>query len=148
MAHHEADVESERQRLDDVEELRERPPRERDAGGERLDRDRLDPGEQSRQEVFVAGLHRREGEATVPGNHRGDPVQRRRRQCLVPEDLRVVVRVEVDEAGDHREPVGVDRPASRLVILANPDDPPIANRDIGGPWGRAGPVDDASVANE
>ena len=55
---HEPDVGPERQRFDDVEELGEGVPPERDAGGERLDRDRFDAREQPGEEVFVAGLDR------------------------------------------------------------------------------------------
>ena len=64
---------------------------------ERLHRDRLDPREQAGQEVLVTGFDRREREAAVAAHHRGHAVQRRWRQCLIPEDLRVVVRVQVDE---------------------------------------------------
>ena len=55
----------------------------------------------------VLGSRRRDREAAVAGDHRRDAVPARRRQRGVPEHLRVVVGVDVDEAG------GDDVPARR-----------------------------------
>ena len=51
-----------------------------------------------------AGLARREREAAVAHHDAGDAVPARRRQRVVPADLRVVVRVRIDEAGADGEP--------------------------------------------
>ena len=90
----------------------------------------------------------REREAAVAADHGGHAVQRRRRQRLIPEDLRVVVRVQVDEPGNEREAVGVDRAARALVDASERHDPPVADADVGWPRRRTGSVDDAAVADE
>ena len=60
--------------------------------------------------VVVLGPGRRDREAAVAGHHGGDAVVRRRPQRRIPEHLRVVVGVDVDEAGRDR--------ATRRVELA------------------------------
>ena len=49
-----------------------------------------------------SGTRRRDREAAVAGDDGGDAVEARRRERRVPEDLRVVVRVDVDEARARR----------------------------------------------
>ena len=61
-------------------------------------------------DVAVLGPGRRDREAAVAGDHGRDAVVRRRPQRRIPEHLRVVVRVDVDEAGRDR--------AARRVELA------------------------------
>ena len=61
-------------------------------------------------DVVVLGTRRRDREAAVAGDDGGDAVVRRRPQRRIPEHLRVVVRVDVDEAGRDR--------AARRVELA------------------------------
>ena len=70
----------------------------------------LDVLERAHDHVVVLGAGRRDREAAVAGDDGGDAVVRRRPERGVPEHLRVVVRVDVDEAGRHR--------ASRRVELA------------------------------
>ena len=53
---------------------------------------------------------RGDGEAAVAADHRGDAVQRRRREVAVPEHLRVVVRVHVDETRRDELAGRIDRP--------------------------------------
>ena len=62
--------------------------------------------------------------------------------------LRVVVRVDVDEAGRHRQPVRV-KPLARLAV-ETPDcgDAAVLYRDVGGDRGCAGAVDDAAGPDE
>ncbi len=55
-------------------------------------------------------MHRREREAAVAADDARDAVDVARRRRRVPEELRVVVGVRVDEARGDDEPVGVDRP--------------------------------------
>ena len=76
-----------------------RPPVPRHALGERGERHALDPGQHAHEVVAVLGPERRDREAAVAADHGRHAVQRRRRQRRVPEHLRVVVRVDVDEAG-------------------------------------------------
>ena len=70
----------------------------------------------------VVGLRRREREAAVAGEERGDAVPRRGRRGRIPVELRVVVRVDVDEAGRDREPVGVDTSRARRRRCDRRDD--------------------------
>ena len=58
--------------------------------------------------VVVLGPGRRDREAAVAGDDRGDAVEARRRERGVPEHLRVVVRVDVDEAGRDDAAAGVE----------------------------------------
>ena len=66
----------------------------------------------------------------------------------VPHDLRVVVGVDVDEAGDDDRALGVDDAPRRLVEAALGDDPPIADADVGAVAGKAAAVDDGAVLDE
>ena len=64
---------------------------------------------------------RRDGEAAVAHDDGGDAVPRRRARRRVPEELAVVVRVEVDEARRHDEAAGVElasRPRSATAPTA------------------------------
>ena len=77
---------------------------------QRLERHALDARQHAHEVVAVGGVvrQRRDGEAAVAGERGGDAVQRRRRERAVPEHLRVVVRVHVDEAGRDDLAGGVD----------------------------------------
>ena len=75
---------------------------------QRLGGHALDACQQLDDVVVVTGVHRRHREAAVAGDHRGDAVARRRRQLWIPQELGVVVGVDVDEPGRHDEPGGVD----------------------------------------
>ena len=116
-------------------------------GGQRLDRDPLDPGHHPHQVVGVLGAGRREGEATVAAEHRGDPVVRRRARRRVPRKLRVVVRVQVDEPRSQDETVGVDRALRRLAVGVE-DDAAVTNTDVGTTAGGTGAVDDVGTADQ
>ena len=94
-----------------------RRPVPRHALLERLQRHALDPGQHPHQVVgirrvdrTVTGRERRDREAAVAAHHGGHAVQRRRAQRRVPERLRVVVGVDVDEARRDDEVGRVDRP--------------------------------------
>ena len=83
----------------------------------------------------------------LPGHDGGDAVERRRPQRGIPEHLRVVVRVDVDEAGRDR--------AARRVELARPaqagadlGDHAVRDREVGHAPGSARPVEDRSPAND
>ena len=66
----------------------------------------------------------------------------------VPEQLRVVVRVRVDDTRDHGEPAGVEFGGPRLVDLPDGDDPALADSDVGQPAGLPGPVDDRAGSDD
>ena len=79
-----------------------------DSGLEGRQRHALDPGHHAPRVVAVARRQRSEGEAAVAGDDGGDPVQVRRRCRRVPQDLRVVVGVRIDEPRAHHVAAGVD----------------------------------------
>ena len=72
----------------------------------------------------------------------------RRRGEIVPTDLRVVVRVRVNETGRDDEIGSVDRVRGRPVDFSDVDDDPVANTDVGVHAGRTGAVDDGSVSDQ
>ena len=70
----------------------------------------------------------------------------RRRQRRVPQDLRVVVRVDVDEPRRDDAARRVDL-ARRGHAVADLDDPAVGDTDVGAPRRRPGPVDDRTSTN-
>ena len=103
-----ADVEALVALVERVEVLGERLEAPVDALVEGLHRHALDVLERAHDRVAVLGPGRRDREAAVAHHHAGDAVPARRREVAVPEDLRVVVGVDVDEAGREHEAVEVD----------------------------------------
>ena len=92
---------------------------------------------------WSSALARREPEPAVADQHGGDAVPARHRAPRVPEDLAVVVRVHIDEAGSHDLPGGVDDlGALGRVDAADRGDPPVLDRDVGLVARRQQPVDD------
>ena len=76
-------------------------------------------------------------------------MQRGRRGRRIPHDLRVVVRVQVDEARGDDPPVGLDGARCGLVDIADDDDAAVAYADIGTETGATGAVDhDATSDHE
>ena len=59
--------------------------------------------------VAVFGPGRGDAEAAVAGDDGRDAVPGRRREVGIPQHLRVVVRVRIDEAGRQHQTVEVDR---------------------------------------
>ena len=76
-----------------------------------------------------AGMRGRDAVAAVTGDDRGHAVPTRRRQGRIPQHLRVVVRVDVDEPGRHDAPGRIDLASRRTV--ADLDDPTVGDADIG-----------------
>ena len=74
--------------------------------------DVLDAFHQRDQPVVTIGRGRGEPDAAVAHHHGRDAVPAGRRQPRIPSGLRVVVRVDVDEARCHQQAVGIDRAAS------------------------------------
>jgi hypothetical protein len=118
----------------------ERAPTPRHTGLERGQRHAFDLRHHAAQVVGVFGRERREREAAVAGDDARDAVQIRRPRGRVPEQLRVVVRVRVDEAGCNDESVRVDRDRGVLGDRADRHDAAVADPDVGPTGRRAGPV--------
>src|SRR2546430_2163864 len=72
----------------------------------------------------AARAERRDREAAVAAENGGDAVQRRRAGGRVPQQLGVVVRVDVDEPGAHDLAGAVDGPARGLIRRADQRDAP------------------------
>ena len=129
--------------LEAVEELAEGLPLPVDAVLERGERHALDPGHHPAQVVGVAVVQRREREAAVAADHGGDAVHARRARGGVPHELRVVVRVRVDEAGcDARGRSPSITTAASSSIVPDRDDAAVGDADVGDHARRPGAVDD------
>ena len=133
------------QGLDGIEELGEGRPRPRDACGHRRARDVLGPLEVADDQSLVLLAARRQREAAVAHDHRGDAVPARAGPERIPEHLRVHVRVTVDEPGSDHAPLGVDDLAGTLADAADGDDAPVVHADVGAIAGKAGAVDDHAI---
>src|SRR4029077_11559365 len=101
--------------LDGVEVLRKALPLPGDALRQSGTRDVLDALHQFDQPLLTTGTHRREPDAAVAADDGRDAMQAGRLQRLVPADLTVVVRVDVDEAGCH-DPAGGVAGGARLAL--------------------------------
>jgi hypothetical protein len=86
------------------------------------------------EHLGLSRADRGEGHAAVAHHDRGDAVPARRRHRRIPADLRVEVRVQVDEPGRHQATSGVDhRSCAAGIDLADHGDPVAVDRDIGEP---------------
>src|SRR5690606_18805094 len=93
--------------------------------------------------------HRRQREAAVAGDDAGDAVERGRVADRVPGDLRVVVRVRVDDARRHHSSVGVElAPGPATREAADRRDRAAGDADVGVPRRHPRTVDDEPVAND
>ena len=126
VADHEPDVERD-PAVERAEVVGERAPVPRHAVLERGERHALDLRHHPAEVVGVVGRDRREREAAVAGDHARDAVQVRRARGRVPEQLRVVVRVRVDDAGRDHEAAGVDRLGRVVGHVADLDDAAVAD---------------------
>ena len=75
-------------------------------------------------------------------------MQVRRRAERIPGDLRVEMRVDVDEAGRHDQTARVDLLAPGAVDLADRGDAIAGDGDVAFERRRAGAVDDGAAAND
>jgi hypothetical protein len=142
------DVEGERHGVEVVEVLGEALPPPADAGVQRRARDVLDALHEADEPLVPVGGDGSEPDAAVAHHHGGDPLPRRRRQQRVPGDLAVVVGVDVDPAGRHHQPIGVDRAGGRTLDVAHVGDDAVGDGDVGGAAGLPGAVDEVAVADD
>ena len=131
---------------DQIQVLREGLEVPDDALGQRRGVHVLDVLERAHDHVVVLGAGRRDREAAVARHHGGDAVEARRLERRIPEDLRVVVGVDVDEAGRDGAARGVEL---ALAAQLRPDlaDHAVGDRHVGDAAGRAAAVEDRSAAN-
>src|SRR5262249_11137458 len=95
--------------------------------------------------MVVAG--RCEGEATVSTEHRCDAVQRRWARSGIPGQLRVVMSMDVYEAGSRDEATSVDD-AGIDAELVNRDESAVADADVATLTRTAGPVDHERASDQ
>jgi hypothetical protein len=138
--------------VDGVQVLGERLEAPVDALLEGVHRHALHVLERAHDGVAVLGPGGRDAEPAIAHHDARDPVPRRRREVAVPEDLRVVVRVDVDEARRQRQAVEVDhlrcRVGHQLARERHGGDAVAGDRDVGRPGGGAGPVDQRATAQQ
>ncbi len=126
----------------------ERRPLPVEAGAQRFERHTLDPGQHPGEVVLLVGPRGSEREATVSAEHRGDTVLHRRARGGIPEQLGVVVRVQIDEARRERLPLRVNGFRCLFVDVPNRDDAPVLDPNVAATDGRACAVDDLGVADQ
>ena len=117
-----------RRRLD---ELGKGLPVPGDAHVEDVEGNRLDVHQVAHGHLARLGLARRDAHAAVAHDDAGDAVPRRRGDRPVPEDLRVVVGVRVDEARRHHEVGGIDHGGGPVRHASDLGDRAARNRHIG-----------------
>ena len=133
------------QRLQAVEELGEGRPLPLDAGFHRLGRNVLGPLEVADDHAPVGRGARRQGEAAVAHDHRGDAVPAGGGAQRIPEDLGIHVGVAVHEPGRHDLSLGVDDVARPLPNAADRHDAAMPDTDVGREARQAGSVDHHTV---
>ena len=122
-------------------------PVPRQAREDRLARDVLDGLHHAGEEFAVLGSAGREGDAAVADQGGRDTVTRDRRDMRIPADLRVEVRMQVDEAGRDGHPFGVDFAPALGVHLADGGYRTAIYGDVGGRGLPAQAVDDLASAD-
>ena len=98
------------------------------------------------EQVAIGRPCRRDAEAAVARDHCRHAVIAGRRERGIPEHLRVVMRVDVDEAGGDDAAISIE-PAISAQPSADLDDAVTLDGDIGRDGGCARPVDDLASCN-
>ena len=134
--------------LDERQVLREALEFPARAGEERVDVHALDHRQVAKQRLAERRRTRRDAEAAVAHHDGGDAERDRGRERRVPGDLRVVVRMQVDDARHERKAAGVERAARRLIRLADRGDGISADADRACETFGTAAVADARAADE
>ncbi len=119
-----------------------------ETGAQRVERHPLDALERAQDQIAVLGAGGRDAEAAVPHHHARHAVPGRDREHAIPEDLRVVVGVDVDEARRDDAPAGVEGGGRRALHVAGRGDASVADAEVALGAGGAGAVDERAAANE
>src|SRR5690606_19448797 len=102
---------------------------------------------QADQPLVLVRVGGREADPAVAHHHGRDPVPARRGDLRIPGHLRVVVGVDVDEAGRDQLAARVDLLAAGREIGIDGDDLAVTDPDVGATPGGAGSVDHRAAAN-
>ena len=155
LAHHEmakrrerrekADVDSNAAALRRVHELGKAFPVPGDALAQRVEGNRLDVDQVPGRDLANLGLARRDADAAVAHHDRGHAVPRGAGEQRIPANLRVVVRMRIDEARRDDQFAGVDGALRAVADLADFRDRSILDRDIRANARSAGAVDHGAV---
>ncbi len=129
------DVDRVRRRLQGVEVLGEGLPLPPDALVQRGAGDVLHALHERDQPLPLVRPDRGKAHAAVAHHHGRDTLPRRRRDQRVPGGLPVVVRVDVDPAGRHQEPVGVELVPAGCRQRADLGDAPVVDGHVGAAQG-------------
>ena len=86
--------------------------------------------ERAHDESAMLGARRRDAEAAIAHHHRGHAVPWRYGHHAVPQDLRIVVRVDIDEAGGDHAAARLDRRGRLAGSLAHGGDFAVLDRDV------------------
>ena len=90
---------------------------------------------------------RRDADAAVTDNNRGDAMLGRRREDRIPADLRIIVRMNIDETRCDDVALRIDDGSRIAFNLADLRNQPIADRKVRGAAWRARAVDDETVTD-
>jgi hypothetical protein len=126
----------------------ERRPLPVEAGAQRVERHALDPGQHPGEVVLLVGPRGRQREAAVSTEDCGDAVLYGRARGRIPEQLSVVVGVQVDEARCERLSGRINGFRGLLVDITDGNDPPVAHADVAMSGGCACAVDDLGISDE
>ncbi len=99
--------------LQAIEELRKRHPIPRQTGLHRGIRDALQASHREHRPLALLRPHRGKAEAAVADHDRGHAVPSRNRAVGIPKNLRVIVRVQVDESGSDNQAGSVESRSRR-----------------------------------
>src|SRR3984957_1674873 len=113
-----------------VEILAERFKTPVDASAQRIERHRLDLGQVGKYDVAATGWGRRDPEAAIADNDRSYPQCRRWRSGLIPGQLRVVMRMQIDDPWCEHQPFGIDRFRGSFPNAADADDATTPDRKV------------------
>ena len=122
-------------------------PVPRHAPEQRLARDGLDDAHHVDDVVARRVVDGRQRVTAVPGHDGRDAVARRRREIGIPEQVRVEVRVRIDEARRDAQSAPVDLVRGRARVADGADETAPA-RDVGLVPGAAGTVDDRRAPDD
>ena len=110
---------------------------------------RLSPDDVERRRRIAVDRQRREADAAIAGDHRGDALADLAFHQRIAQQRAVVVGVGVDEPGRQRQAVGLDfASAFQFRQIAHRDDAIVLDREIAAHTGVAAAVDQQRVADD